>query len=875
MNSSFLGSGLSMKSCLMISGSFELRSILVVVAYLEMTFLVERQPISSAVRSLTSFSSGRTSKSHFEESDPLLDSCPFSDATWYFASPPLSFISNWILRRRQNSCGMDVSLATERSSSSVGSSSTVPKQDMGSKSFTPFKTKASGSKGNSKSNRVSKAKKASKNGTKVPKDPKLVESSSLKWKSVDIPDTLEDFGGFYGLEEIDGVGVEYVDGKVKFVVKDENKIAEPESIKQDEEAEEEEAETNEEQESSLSTATLEDGQSEDEPMEAEEDEEEDEDMEEQEPEQEPEQSNAASFDSVKLGKDVDLPSWAKCGLSQNTLQGLSKLGFNKPTPIQSKTIPLCKEGKDIIGKASTGSGKTLAYGIPILEKLVANGIGRGTTGVIFTPTRELAHQVVDHLTSISTFFPFHKSSVLSITGGLSIQKQERLMKYDGSAQIIVATPGRFLEFIEKNSELAKRIADLDILVLDEADRLLQDGHFEEFEQILKVLKTARSRQEKWQTLIFSATFSRDLFSKLGNTSYKPKAKTESIEEENKEIIKLLDEKVHFKSKPEFIDLNPHGKLHSDIIEALVECLPIERDLYLYYFLLMYPGTTLVFTNAIDSVKRLVNLLNNVNISTFAIHSNMIQKQRLKSIEKFSEAAKLNTNKNKSTVLIASDVAARGLDIKGIQHVVHYHLPRSADVYIHRSGRTARSGTEGVSVMICSPQEASGPLRNLRKALSNDKTKYRGKSSRSWTKEVQRLPIESDIVAQLKERVQLAGELADNEVSTKSLSKETNWMKQAAEDLGIDDLSDMEEDQILKRSRTKKENKQLSKQDVSKKKFELKTLLQQNIKKDLRRSYLTGGLQNLADSIIKGVGHGNIIGHDKVDALKQLKPNKKK
>ncbi|KAH3679614.1 hypothetical protein WICMUC_000846 [Wickerhamomyces mucosus] len=722
----------------------------------------------------------------------------------------------------------------------------------------------SGSKGISKP--VKKSTKKSTNSIKKASE-KVIEADNLQWKSVEIPDTLDDFGGFYGLEEIDGVGVEYVDGKVKFVVKDEKNIA----LEDDEKDEEKEGAKEEEEEIIDAQETTKSGKhdkSEKSKIKAQNKSTESDDkvLEEKLP-------NGISFEDIELPDgEIDLPAWSKVNLSEFTLQGLNNLGFTKPTPIQSKTIPLCIDGEDIIGKASTGSGKTLAYGIPILEKLIANPKSKSPTGIIFTPTRELAHQVVDHLNKISKFFPFNQSSILSLTGGLSIHKQERLMKYDGSGQIIVATPGRFLEFIEKHNTLAKRIADVDILVLDEADRLLQDGHFDEFEQILKVLKAERTKKEKWQSLIFSATFSRDLFSKLGNTSYRPKAKIDNADDENKEIIKLLDEKIHFKSQPKFIDLNPNGKLADDIIETLVECLPIERDLYLYYFLMMYPGTTLVFTNAIDSVKRLVPFLNYLGVETFAIHSNMIQKQRLKNIEKFTEASKANVNANKSTVLIASDVAARGLDIKGIQHVVHYHLPRSADVYIHRSGRTARSGHEGVSVMICSPQEASGPLRNLRKALASDKTKFKGKSSKKWTKDVQRLPIESDIVAQLKERAQLSSELADNEVSTKSLSKEDNWMKQAALDLDID-MSDMEDDEILKKNRTKKENKQLDKNTTSNKKYRLNQLLQQNIRKDLRRSYLTGGLQNLADSIVKGVGHGNIIGHDKFNALDQLKKSK--
>ncbi len=710
-------------------------------------------------------------------------------------------------------------------------------------------------------NKVSKPLKknvSSKSQTKIPKakEDRILEADSLKWKSVDIPETLDDFGGFYGLEEIEGVGVKYVDGKVQFVTKSEDKVEPIEKEEENtEETQEEPKETKKEKKQKVKEQKKEQKK----------------EKEESELEGFSKVSSTLNFEDIELpDTDVELPAWSNLDLSNFTLSGLNHLGFEKPTPIQKRCIPLCNEGKDIIGKASTGSGKTLAYGIPILEKLVANRESKFPTGIIFTPTRELAHQVVDHLNKISKFFPFSQSSILSLTGGLSIHKQERLLKYDNSGQIIVATPGRFLELIEKNTDFAKKAANVEILVLDEADRLLQDGHFDEFEQILKVLSTNRSKQGKWQSLVFSATFSLELFSKLANTQYRPKG--EEVDEK-KQIINLLNEKLKFKAEPEFIDLNPNQKLAGDITETLVECLPAERDLFLYYFLLMYPGTTLVFTNAIDSVKRLVPYLNNLKVPTFAIHSSMLQKQRLNNIEKFKEAAQKNNDPNKSTVLIASDVAARGLDIPGIQHVIHYHLPRSADVYIHRSGRTARSGKEGISVMICSPQEASGPLRNLRKALADDKTKYRGKSSRKWTKDVQRLPVETDIVSQLRQRSTLASQLADSEISSKSLSKEDNWMKQAAQDLDID-VSDMEEDEILKKNRNKKENKRLSSDETSKKRYELTHLLKQSIRKDLRRSYLTGGLNNLADSIVKGVGHGNIMGHDKVDALDQLRIKKK-
>ena len=176
-------------------------------------------------------------------------------------------------------------------------------------------------------------------------------------------------------------------------------------------------------------------------------------------------------------------------LSFTTLQGLSQLGFLRPTEIQAKTIPLALQNEDIMGKASTGSGKTLAYGIPILETLVKDRTAsERPVGLIFTPTRELAHQVTQHLQKVAgAIYEKNQYSIISLTGGLSIQKQERLLGYKGSARIVVATPGRFLELIEKSKEFIKRFSQIDTLVLDEADRLLQDGHFDEFEKILKHL----------------------------------------------------------------------------------------------------------------------------------------------------------------------------------------------------------------------------------------------------------------------------------------------------------------------------------------------------------------------------------------------------
>ncbi|KHC46654.1 ATP-dependent RNA helicase MAK5 [Candida albicans Ca6] len=752
-------------------------------------------------------------------------------------------------------------------------------------------------------NKVSKPRKPPTLKQKLKKESKVVKAKDLQWKPVEIPDNLGDYEGFYGLEEIDGVDVQIVNGKTEFIVRDNGKV-ENKSKKE---------ETNENGEDNMDVEENETPEVEDEkPTEQEEEEDDDDDeefagFEDDENNQEDantservsnndkddklaesnDELNAVSFANLDLplpdDNEINLPNWQEgdlgSSISAYTLYGLSQLDFKKPTPIQKETIPIALSGKDVIGKATTGSGKTLAYGIPILEKYIQslNLIKQNNkdkkinhpTGIIFAPTRELAHQVVDHLNKLAKYSPLSTRGIVSITGGLSIQKQQRLLRHGPG--IIVATPGRMLELVQGDSELAKRLASTDIIVLDEADRLLQDGHFDEFEKILELFGKNRPKSKsiewKWQTLVFSATFSRDLFRKLDRHQ---KGKSSSLMG-NDEIVQLLNEKLKFKDKkPTLVDANPKEIVSGQITEALVECGPTERDLYLYYFLLMYKGSTLVFANSIDSVKRLVPLLNNLNIPAFSIHSSMIQKQRLRALEKFKEASQ----KNEVAVLVASDVAARGLDIPNIDHVVHYHLPRSADVYIHRSGRTARAGKEGVSVMFCSPQEASGPLRKLRRLVAGNSNK---ESRLNMHNDVKLLPIEMDLVSQIKPRVEISSKLADASISSTATRKEDSWVKQAAEDLGLDDLSGLEdfEDDIIKKQRKRKEGKMLSKDETKALRYELKTLLANPIKKNTRKSYITSGLQNLAHQMVTGAHHDDVLGHEKVNALSDLKGSKNK
>lgn len=760
-----------------------------------------------------------------------------------------------------------------------------------------------GKKAGGKNGKAAKSGKVGKKDRKAPtlkqknaRVNKVIKADQLQWKSVDIPDNLGDYSGFFGLEELEGVDVRMLNGKPEFIAKESDlddsefegfendtpkgKKGKEKGKKEQGKGKKESKEGNQKSNDKSTQKSNEKANQKEHKKSAQ--------------DKTPPKQEASLDDSDEVlmqnafaaldmplpdENDIDLPEWSSLELSGYTLSGLQAMGFTKPTPIQTETIPLAVSGKDVIGKATTGSGKTLAYGIPILEKYISK-MGEmkhlrelknvpAPSGIVFAPTRELAHQVVDHLNKIAKYSPLSQHGIVSVTGGLSIQKQERILLYGPG--IVVATPGRFLELIEKSDELAQRMAATDIVVLDEADRLLQDGHFDEFAKILELLEKSRRKSDKtslwrWQTLVFSATFSRDLFGKLDrNTAAKKSAGLIG----NDEILALLAKKLNFRDpKPALVDANPREIVAGQVTEALVECGPTERDLYLYYFVLMYPGSTLVFANSVESVRRLVPMLANLGIPAFSIHSSMIQKQRMRALEKFKEASA----SNRSAVLIASDVAARGLDIPNIDHVAHYHLPRSADVYIHRSGRTARAGKEGVSVMFCLPQEASGPLRKLRRLMSAS-----SETTRLNTRaDVKLLPIDHDILAQLRERVVLASKLGNSTISSTATRKESLWLRQAADDLGYDNLSDLEEfeDDVIKKQRRKHEKRQLTKEEQKSLRYELRQLLAVPLRKNHRRSYLTSGLENLAHQIVSGGTSETVLGRKQVKALDELRVKKR-
>jgi ATP-dependent RNA helicase DDX24/MAK5 len=279
---------------------------------------------------------------------------------------------------------------------------------------------------------------------------------------------------------------------------------------------------------------------------------------------------------------TDVSAWQELGLSSDTLSALSKMGFAKPTPIQSAAIPEILAGHDIVGKASTGSGKTLAFGIPILEswigafgELAAEELkdSRPPTALILSPTRELAHQLTEHITDLCKGLS-DAPYVAAVTGGLSVQKQQRQL---AKADIVIGTPGRLWEVMSGSKVLSASFKKIKFLVIDEADRLLTEGHFKEAEEILGSLDRQEDpgdddndRLPVRQTLVFSATFHKGLQQKLVGKG------KQSLMDGNESMEYLL-KKLNFREdKPKFVDVNPISQMAEKLKEGMVECAGTEK-----------------------------------------------------------------------------------------------------------------------------------------------------------------------------------------------------------------------------------------------------------------------------------------------------------
>jgi len=276
---------------------------------------------------------------------------------------------------------------------------------------------------------------------------------------------------------------------------------------------------------------------------------------------------------------ADVSAWVSLGLSPQILSCLARLGFSKPTAIQSAAIPEIVAGHhDVIGKAATGSGKTLAFAIPIVQRWLDRDQSEssekpGPMALVMSPTRELAHQITNHIKDLCASLP-SSPYVCSVTGGLSIYKQQRQLE---AADIVVGTPGRLWEVLSSNKALLESFRGIEFLVVDEADRLLTEGHFKEAEEILEALDREELDEDEEgrapsprQTLVFSATFNKGLQQKLaGKGRYDLMSQAQSME--------YLLAKLNFREeRPKFLDVNPVSQMAEGLKEGLVECDAMEK-----------------------------------------------------------------------------------------------------------------------------------------------------------------------------------------------------------------------------------------------------------------------------------------------------------
>ena len=291
-------------------------------------------------------------------------------------------------------------------------------------------------------------------------------------------------------------------------------------------------------------------------------------------------------------------AWESLRLSSEVLMSLAEMKFSRPTPIQSAAIPDILNGHDVIGKASTGSGKTLAFGIPILEQFLSNRQGNQSKTVtkdgghnnppiamILSPTRELAHQLTAHLTDLCSNINGTSPRIVTLTGGLSSQKQQRLLAH---ADIVIGTPGRLWETMSESQDVLRSLRKIRFLVVDEADRLLSEGHFKEMEEILSSLDrkddenddesdeesfSKISSKELRQTLVFSATFQKELQQKLAGKSRYSGGELLGKQESMEYLIKKLNFR---EDKPKFVDVNPLSQMATGLREGIVECAGLEK-----------------------------------------------------------------------------------------------------------------------------------------------------------------------------------------------------------------------------------------------------------------------------------------------------------
>ena len=341
-------------------------------------------------------------------------------------------------------------------------------------------------------------------------------------------------------------------------------------------------------------------------------------------------------------------------LSADMLANLESLGYSEMTPIQAQSLPLVLQGQDIIAQAKTGSGKTAAFGIPLLEKLNVRFFG--VQALVLCPTRELADQVAKEIRRLARLT--HNVKVLTLCGGVSIGPQ--IGSLERGAHIVVGTPGRIVDHIAKGT---LKLDSINQLVLDEADRMLEMGFADDLETILAACNAER------QTLLFSATYPDDI------------KKISARYQRDPQMVKV--EAIHSNSNIEqhFYELQDTNDSYPAVLSLLAH---------------FKPGSSIAFCNTKIACDELLDYLRDQGVSALALHGDLEQRERDQVLVRFA---------NKScSVLIATDVAARGIDIKGLDAVINVDLARDSEVHVHRIGRTGRAGESGLALSLVVQKE---------------------------------------------------------------------------------------------------------------------------------------------------------------------------
>lgn len=349
-----------------------------------------------------------------------------------------------------------------------------------------------------------------------------------------------------------------------------------------------------------------------------------------------------------------MSTFYELGLSEKLVKATVEMGFEETTPIQELTIPLLMQGRDVIGQAQTGTGKTAAFGIPLIESIEVEPVIKG---LVVTPTRELAVQVAEEINRIGQFKGVR---ALPVYGGQDINRQIRALK--NKPQIIVGTPGRLIDHIRRKTV---RLQNVTMVVIDEADEMLNMGFIEDIETILQELPEER------QTLLFSATMPKPV--KLLAQSFMNNPELVSVK--TKEVTVPSIEQIYY----EVMD-----KLKFDVLCRLLD--------------IQSPELAIVFCRTKRRVDEVYEALNKRGYLAEALHGDLTQTKRNSVLKNFKEG--------ETEILVATDVAARGLDINGVTHVYNFDIPQDAESYVHRIGRTGRAGKKGMAITFVTPREIS-------------------------------------------------------------------------------------------------------------------------------------------------------------------------